>query len=165
MSLDDETIVRWLLNFIPPVLARCSGATGMVTQCIIAVESFGWCLALPVVLLASCASHHDGQSVPVIQNSAYDATNVTLTAKAQFYYVSGQVNNSGDGRFLYKGPITLLGALVAARDFNAFANKRHVKITRADGTMLLVDPTRATNPLHDPPIYPGDRIWVGSKWF
>ena len=96
----------------------------------------------------------------------YTHISVTVTAMARYFYVGGQVNNIGPGRILYTGPITLLGAIQAAGDFNPFADRRHVQITRSDGkTILKVNCVKAIkHPELDVPIYPGDRIWVGRRF-
>jgi protein involved in polysaccharide export with SLBB domain len=90
---------------------------------------------------------------------------VTVTPMARFFYVGGQVNNGAGGRIAYVGPITVMGAIQAAGDFTPFADKKHVQITRANGTILKVNCVEAIrHPERDVPIYPGDRIWVGRRF-
>jgi protein involved in polysaccharide export with SLBB domain len=89
---------------------------------------------------------------------------VTITPMARFFFVGGQVNNNAGGRILYTGPITVMGAIQAAGDFTPFANKRHVQITRADGTIEHVNCNDAINhPKRDLPVYPNDRILVPRR--
>jgi protein involved in polysaccharide export with SLBB domain len=89
---------------------------------------------------------------------------VTVTPMARFFFVGGQVTHPD--RFLYSGPITLSGAIQAAADFNPFADKKHVQITRGNGTIQIVNCVKAIqHPELDVPIYPGDRIWVGRRQF
>jgi len=91
---------------------------------------------------------------------------VTVTPTARFFYVGGQVNNTGSGgRQLYSGPITVMGAIQAAGDFTPFADRRHVQVTRVNGTIERVNCIKAiTHPELDLPVYPGDRIWVGRRF-
>jgi protein involved in polysaccharide export with SLBB domain len=95
----------------------------------------------------------------------YTHISVTVTPVARFFFVGGQVNNSAGGRIMYTGPITVMGAIQAAGDFTPFADKRHVQVTRVDGTILKVNCIQAIkHPEKDVPIYPGDRIWVGRRF-
>jgi hypothetical protein len=64
--------------------------------------------------------------------------------------------------------MTLLKAIAAAGDFTAFAQKKSVEVTRANGKKLRpVNCIRALrNPRkYDIPIYPGDHIHVPRRWF
>ncbi len=95
----------------------------------------------------------------------YTHISVTVTPTARFFFVGGQINNGTGGRILYSGPITVMGAIQAAGDFNPFANRRRVQITRVDGTIEFVNCVKAIkNPKLDLPVYPGDRIWVGRRF-
>jgi polysaccharide biosynthesis/export protein VpsN len=95
----------------------------------------------------------------------YPRINVTVTPTGRFFFVGGQVNNGTGGQKLYTGPITLMGAIEAAGDFTNFADRKHVQITRVDGTIVLVNCVEAIkHPEKDLPIYPGDRIWVGRRF-
>jgi polysaccharide export outer membrane protein len=97
----------------------------------------------------------------------YKHANVTVTPVARFFYVGGQVNNGGSGgRSIYTGPITVIGAIESVGDFTPFADKRHVQITRVNGTIEHVNCVKAIkNPKLDVPIYPGDRIYVPLRKF
>lgn len=97
----------------------------------------------------------------------YKHASVTVTPVARFFYVGGCVNNNGSGgRVVYAGPITITSAIVAAGDFTAFADKRHVQITRVDNTRIIVNCVKAIkNPKLDVPVYPGDRITVPLRKF
>jgi protein involved in polysaccharide export with SLBB domain len=58
-----------------------------------------------------------------------------------------------------------MGAIRVAGGFAAYADKKNVQITRADGTVLYVHCLEAIkHPEKDPPIYAGDRIWVGRRF-
>ena len=62
---------------------------------------------------------------------------VTVTAPViRYFYVSGEVNpGSSGGRIPYTGQITVSRAIAAAGDFNPFADRKHVRLYRVDGTM------------------------------
>ena len=96
----------------------------------------------------------------------YKHVSVTVTPVARYFFVGGQVNNMTTGRILYTGPITVMGAIQAAGDFTPFADKRHVQVTRVDGTIEHVNCVKAIkNPKLDLDVYPGDRIWVPLRKF
>jgi protein involved in polysaccharide export with SLBB domain len=75
------------------------------------------------------------------------------------------VNSTGNtGRILYTPGITVLGAISAAGDFNPFADKRHVQITRVDGTIKIVNCLKAIkHPELDLRVFPGDKINVPRR--
>jgi polysaccharide biosynthesis/export protein len=91
---------------------------------------------------------------------------VTVTPLARYFFVGGQVMGGSGGRILYTGPITVLGAIQAAGDFNPFANRKKVQITRSDGkTIEYVNCIKAIkHPELDLPVYPGDRIFVQRRF-
>jgi polysaccharide export outer membrane protein len=87
---------------------------------------------------------------------------ITVTPVARYFYVLGQVTNPG--RIVYAGPINVTSAIGAAGDFNPFAKKTKVQITRTDGTKEFVNCKKAiSRPELDLPIYPGDRIYVDRR--
>ena len=90
--------------------------------------------------------------------------NLTATVKAQdrFFYVGGEVRTPA--RLDYRGNITILGAISAANGFTDFANRKKVKIIRANNKTFVVNCIAAQDdPKQDVPIYPGDRIDVPKK--
>jgi polysaccharide export outer membrane protein len=96
----------------------------------------------------------------------YKHISVTVTPTARFFYVGGQVNNLSGGRIMYTGPITVMGAIQAAGDFTPFADKRHVQVTRVDGTIEHVNCVKVIkNPKLDLQVFPGDRIYVPLRKF
>jgi len=98
--------------------------------------------------------------------SFYTHANVTVTPSGRFFYVGGEVNSGGSGgRLIYSGPITVTRAIDAAGGFSPVANKRRVRLTRVDGTFKIVNCRKAiTHPEEDPPVYPGDRIYVPRRF-
>ena len=91
---------------------------------------------------------------------------VDFPVNSQFYIVGGEVKLPG--RQVYIGPIHVVGAIKSAGDFNDFANKRNVKLTRADGRKVTVNCNKALEDSSlDPEVFPGDVIHVyrrGPFW-
>jgi polysaccharide export outer membrane protein len=128
-------------------------------------------IALPYINLVVAAGKSPGQLGKEITEKYlkgyFPHVTVTVTPVARFFFVGGQVNNNsgGGGRILYTGPITLMGAIQAAGDFTPFADKKHVQITRVDGTIIKVNCREVLNhPDKDVQVLPGDRIWVGRRF-
>ncbi len=91
---------------------------------------------------------------------------VTVTPGARYYYVSGAINQTGSGKQLYTGKVTLLGAIGAAGGFNDFAARRRVQVTRQDGKIYYVDCKKALkDPTLDLEVLPGDKIYVDQRTF
>ena len=98
----------------------------------------------------------------------YTHINITVTTPMRFFYVGGQVNaSSTGGRVPYSGPITVTQAIYAAGDFNDFANKKKVELTRVGATNpIIVNCVEALrHPDKDPPVFPGDRIFVPRRFW
>jgi polysaccharide export outer membrane protein len=93
-------------------------------------------------------------------------TNLTITVKGQerFFFVQGFVR--GPGRYAYSGKITVTKAISAAGDFNDFANKKKVRLTRSNGKKYTINCIKALNdPSLDLPVYPDDQIYVPKTIF
>ena len=90
---------------------------------------------------------------------------VTVQLKERWFFVRGEVKNPGQKPYL--GSMTVLKAISAAGDFTDFANRSHVRLTRADGTRTVtVDCKKALkNFRYDLPVYPGDVIHVSRRIF
>jgi polysaccharide export outer membrane protein len=95
----------------------------------------------------------------------YPHITVTVTPTARYFYVQGEVVNSG--RILYVGHMTVMRAIGAAGHFTPFAGKSNIQITRADGkTIEHVNGNQAIkHPEKDLPVYPGDSIFVPKRMF
>jgi protein involved in polysaccharide export with SLBB domain len=92
----------------------------------------------------------------------YKRLTVTVKTDRQIYYVQGYVRQSG--RQEYLGPTSVLKAIASAGDFNEFANRKKVRLTRKDGTWQIVDCVKAAqNPVLDIPVFPGDKIDVPMR--
>ena len=89
---------------------------------------------------------------------------VTVKPKERVYYVGGEVKAPGPK--VYLGKTTVTKAIQTAGDFTDFANKRSVKLIRANGTTVTVNCNKAiTEPELDPPVFPGDKIHVKRRIF
>jgi polysaccharide export outer membrane protein len=104
------------------------------------------------------------RSVYVPAYYKYMTVTVRHPEATRFYYVDGEVK--APGRQVYTGPIKLLAAIASCGDFNDFANKKKVKLTRADGTTAVINCKKALeDPRLDLDVYPSDRIHVPRRWF
>ncbi len=89
----------------------------------------------------------------------YKRLTVTVLSDRRVYHVGGQVRSPG--RQEYLGPTTVTKAIQSAGDFNDFADRRNVVLTRVDGKTIKVNCVKAAgNPALDPPVFPGDKIEV-----
>ena len=68
---------------------------------------------------------------------------VTVTPGPRYYYVTGAINQTGRGKQLYTGKVTVLSAIGAAGGFNDFAARKRVQLTRQDGTIFIEDCMKA----------------------
>ncbi len=95
----------------------------------------------------------------------YKQMTVTIKPKqdTRFYYVGGDVRSPG--RQVYLSRITILKAIQSAGDFNDFANKKKVQLTRSGAAKpIIVNCVKALqDPTLDLEIYPGDRIHVPRR--
>lgn len=96
----------------------------------------------------------------------YANLSITVSAVGRFFYVGGEVVAGGSGgRIVYSGPITVTRAIDAAGGFNPFASRRKVRLTRANGKIIIVNCVKALDhPDKDPAVYPGDRIYVPRRF-
>jgi polysaccharide export outer membrane protein len=84
---------------------------------------------------------------------------VNIAVLNRLYTVSGEVKSGNS--FSYPGRMTVLQAIANAGGFTDYANKKKVKVTRADHRQILVDCVKAQqDPELDIAIFPGDRIYV-----
>jgi protein involved in polysaccharide export with SLBB domain len=89
----------------------------------------------------------------------YNRVTVTVKPGDRFYTVAGEVK--APGRQVYIGQTTVLRAIAVCGDFNEFANRRKVEITRADGRRELMDCKKAIqDSKFDRPLCPGDHVNV-----
>jgi protein involved in polysaccharide export with SLBB domain len=93
------------------------------------------------------------------------SSSLTITVKGQerYFFVKGEVSRASS--YVWAEGMTLLKAIASAGDFNDFANRKKVTITRVDGRQFTVNCVKAQgDPKLDLPIYPGDTINVPRTW-
>ncbi|MCS1409124.1 MAG: hypothetical protein M2R45_02303 [Verrucomicrobia subdivision 3 bacterium] len=93
-------------------------------------------------------------------------TRVSLTVKAEerYFTVVGEVNTPG--LYPYIGTMTVLDGIASARGLNNFAKKNRIRVTRADGTTVTFDYSKARdNQEYNIPLYPGDVINVPRRLY
>jgi len=96
--------------------------------------------------------------------SQFTHIGVVVTPGPRYFYVSGQINNSGQGKQLYTGKTTVLKAIAAAGGFNPFAARKRVQLIRQDGTVIIVDCVKALkDPKLDIEVLPNDSIFVDQE--
>jgi len=112
----------------------------------------------------------EGKTVGELQKAIHDKyvpdfytrLTVTVSSDRRLYYVSGYVKLPG--RQEYIGTATVLKAISSAGDFNDFADRKHVVLTRADGTRHIVNCIKAAfDSSYDLPVFPGDKIEVPMR--
>jgi len=99
-----------------------------------------------------------------VPNYFREQLTVTVQTENRFYFVNGEVRLPQ--RITYSGETTVMRAIASAGGFTDFANRRKVRVTRANGERLVVDCVKAlTDDSADRPIYPGDRVEVERRLF
>jgi polysaccharide export outer membrane protein len=89
----------------------------------------------------------------------YKNLTVTIKPLERFFYVSGEVNTRS--RQPYLSDITVTKAIASAGGFTDYANKKKVRLTRANGKTVTINCVKALeNAALDLPVYPGDSITV-----
>jgi len=92
--------------------------------------------------------------------------NVTVSVKAgdRFYTVDGDVKMSGPKPYLANTDV--VAAIAAGGGFTDFAKRSKINLIHPDGTIEIVDYDKAIkDSAHNPPVYPGDKIWVPRRIF
>jgi protein involved in polysaccharide export with SLBB domain len=89
---------------------------------------------------------------------------VRISSETRSFYVTGEVRASGN--YPYKSSITVSKAIATAGGFTDFANKRRVKLIRADGRTQTVNCNKVIDhPELDPQVFPDDKIHVPRRLF
>jgi polysaccharide export outer membrane protein len=84
---------------------------------------------------------------------------VNIAVLNRLYTVSGEVRSGNS--FSYPGHMTVLQAVANAGGFTDYANKKKVKVTRADHRQIIVNCVKAQDePDQNIEIFPGDTIYV-----
>lgn len=89
--------------------------------------------------------------------------NITVKGQERYFFVKGEVNRASS--YVWAEGMTVLKAIASAGDFNDFANRKKVTVTRVDGRQFTINCDKAQrDPKLDLPIYPGDTINVPRTW-
>jgi protein involved in polysaccharide export with SLBB domain len=125
-------------------------------------------ITLPLVGNVHAANNTRGQLQEAIQKSYvprfYQYLTINVQSETRVFYVDGMVK--APGRYSYFGEMTLLRGIAAAGDFNDFAKKTAVQLTRANGEKMIINCNDARrNPAKDPPLYPDDQIYVPRRYW
>jgi protein involved in polysaccharide export with SLBB domain len=89
---------------------------------------------------------------------------VNIAVLNRLYTVSGEVKAGNS--FAYPGHMTVLQAIANAGGFTDYANKKKVKVTRADHRQITVNCIKAQqDPDLNIDIFPGDSIYVPVTMF
>jgi len=87
---------------------------------------------------------------------------VRISGDTRSYYVDGEVRAGGQRPYI--SSITVSKAIAAAGGFTDFANKRKVKLIRADGRKQIINCNQVLDhPELDPQVYPDDKIHVPRR--
>ena len=88
---------------------------------------------------------------------------VTVIPEEQFINVGGDVR--GPTNVPYRPDSTLMSTINSCGGFTEFANRRAVRILRGQQVIEVDCVKAAQTPGADPPVYPGDQIWVPRTMF
>lgn len=92
----------------------------------------------------------------------YRRLTVTVKTENRMFYVDGEVRRPD--RLTYQGEVSVLKAIAAAGGFTDFAARGRIQLVRATGEKISVDGRKAANDSkYDPPVLPGDRIFVPRR--
>ncbi len=123
-------------------------------------------ITLPLVGSVQAAGRTTGDLQNELQKSYrkfYVSMNVTVTAPDRYYSVGGEVRTPK--RDVYIGGTTVIKAIQSAGDFSEYADRKKVRLTRANGKTYIINCVKALNdPRLDLPVYPGDYIHVPKRW-
>jgi protein involved in polysaccharide export with SLBB domain len=105
------------------------------------------------------------QELQTNYDKLYNNLTVTVVVQGRYYYVSGEVRKPGPEPYL--GETDIVKAISAAGYFTDFANKKKVKVTRANGRTETIDVQKIIDEpqSYTCPIYPGDSIVVKRSLF
>jgi polysaccharide export outer membrane protein len=97
-------------------------------------------------------------------DETYQNLTVTVIASDRYFYITGEVRKPGPEPYL--GETDIIKAISAAQDFTDFANKKKVRLTRANGHTQIINVKKVLDdPQLDVPVYPGDKIYVPRRIF
>jgi len=88
---------------------------------------------------------------------------VTVISEERFINVGGDVR--GPSNVVWRPDSTLMSTINACGGFTEYANRRAVRILRGKQVIVVDCVKAAQTPGADPPVYPGDQIWVPRTMF
>ena len=95
----------------------------------------------------------------------YKQLTITVTTTSErVYYVNGEVNHPGEQ--LYRDGMTVSKAITAAGDYTLYANHTKILLTRTSGQRIKLNGDKIlAGEAEDPPVYPGDQVWVAHRYW
>jgi polysaccharide export outer membrane protein len=93
----------------------------------------------------------------------YTAPVVTIISEERFVSVGGDVHMPQ--RVMFTPDLTLLGAINACGGFTEYAKRGAVRILRGQQVIQVDANAAARNPGGDPPLRPGDQVYVPRTMF
>jgi protein involved in polysaccharide export with SLBB domain len=88
---------------------------------------------------------------------------VSVLEEERYITVGGEVRSPGN--VAYRPDLTLISLLNSCGSFTEFADRRHVRIIRGKDTFYVDCIKAVAVPGNDPPVYPGDQIYVSRTPF
>jgi len=93
----------------------------------------------------------------------YSEPVVTVLAEDRYINVGGDVHSPS--RVVYSADSTVMSTINACGGFTDYADRRHVRILRGKQVIQVDCVLAAQSPGNDPPVYPGDQIYVPRTMF
>jgi protein involved in polysaccharide export with SLBB domain len=125
-------------------------ASGDITVPLL-TQSFHAAGQTPALLGAEIADAYKSQKI-------YTNPVVTVLPEERYINVGGDVRAPSNA--VWRSDSTLMSTINACGGFTDYANRRAVRILRGQ-QVIMVDCVKASlNPGDDPPVYPGDQIYV-----
>lgn len=93
----------------------------------------------------------------------YTSPNVNVLPEERYVSVGGDVRSPT--RVVYTADATLMSVINSCGGFDEYANKHSVRVIRGSQVSYYDCVKAASTPGADPPIYPGDQIWVPRTAF
>ncbi len=126
-------------------------------------------ITVPLLTQSFPAAGHYASDLAAEISNAYKSqkiyTNpvVTVIAEERYINVGGDVRSPS--RVIYSSDSTLMSTINACGGFTEYANRRAVRIIRGQ-QIIEVDCVKAAGtPGADPPVYPGDQVYVPRTMF
>jgi protein involved in polysaccharide export with SLBB domain len=88
---------------------------------------------------------------------------VTVLEEERFITIGGDVRSPSN--VVYRPDLTLMGAINSCGGFTDYANRRSVRVIRGKDEFYVDCIKAVTAPSADPPVYPGDQIYVSRTPF